>query len=245
MDVNNGGTANGTKVVNWEKNNNIWQEFRFHLIEKLPDENEEKFKKIFSNNFNQTKHFSRHENERRLDAHEELINRHNSKQNFFDELLKSDQEKLVQKPIQNGVYLIEACHCSKKVLDVYGGYMDENTILQIYNILNVPNQKFEVIYDYIKKGYTIKALHSNKYVSMVYSEEDVRQQSIKYDIYDRSNILWNIIETKMNNNYKIQTKYNGKFMTVKNGGTENNTHVILFNGINGLHQEFKFIPVEK
>ena len=163
--------------------------------------------------------------------------------NEINKIYLEAYEKLNEKitPIKNGIYEIEACRCGK-VFDVYGAFMEDNVRIQIYDKVSVLNQRFEVIYEPKYDGYIIKALHSNKYLSVSVNPNDinVQQQTIKND---RSNQLWNITKTKTNN-YKLQSKYNGKFIDINSAGSANGTQVIKWEKNNGLWQEFRFNLIE-
>ena len=109
--------------------------------------------------------------------------------NEINKIYLEAYEKLNEKitPIKNGIYEIEACRCGK-VFDVYGAFMEDNVRIQIYDKVSVLNQRFEVIYEPKYDGYIIKALHSNKYLSVSVNPNfiNVQQQTIKND---RSNQL--------------------------------------------------------
>ena len=139
----------------------------------------------------------------------------------------------IGKTIENGVYTISTAMDENKVFDLYGGYIKDNTNLQLYNSHGGDGQKFYVTY--LGDGfYSIKS-----YLNINYGLSANKNNVELYKYSGGSLQKW-IINDTGNGYYNIISKFNYLSVDVHGGYTTNETNIELYGFHNTNNQKFKF-----
>lgn len=155
-------------------------------------------------------------------------------------LNKNINKILLEKSIEDGLYNIIPCHCQNMALDISNADKSDMANLQIYENNKTIAQKFEIKYNSINKFYTIKALCSNKYLTVDYENNfnvvqfKENQGSIQY---------WHIVN-QGGGKYEIISEFNGYLMDVYNNGNQSCTNVFCYPRNGGLNQKFIFMSTK-
>lgn len=139
----------------------------------------------------------------------------------------------IGKTIENGVYTISTAMDENKVFDLYGGYIKDNTNLQLYNSHGGDGQKFYVTY--LGDGfYSIKSYLNINY-GLSANKNNVELYKYSGDSFQK----W-IINDIGNGYYNIISKFNYLSVDVYGGYTNNETNIELYGFHNTNNQKFKF-----
>ena len=212
LDVANGKTERGTNVWQWTSNNTDAQKWvisksnegYYNIISKLSGINLE-----IANNKN-------------LNGTNVQINFANNSKN---QMFRFIETKVGSKTIPDGTYEITSKIASNMLLDVSGGSTNDGANVQIWADANEKQQKFEVVY--LGNGsYKILCKRSGK--ALTVSETGTSYSSNVYQstYNQRANQMWRI--EKNNNDYYIVSEYNGRYLDVANGYSENGTNVRVY-----------------
>lgn len=140
----------------------------------------------------------------------------------------------VGKTIENGIYTISTPLVKNKNVDVYGGYIKNNTNIQLYDGHNGDAQKYYITY--MDNGfYTIKS-----YLDVNYAFNVNGNGNIELLKYNSSNSQQWIINMDKNGDYNIISKKNYKVMDIHGALTKNETNIETYTYNNGLNQKFEF-----
>ena len=133
--------------------------------------------------------------------------------------------KVGTKTIANGTYEITSRIASNMLLDVSGGSNVDGANVQIWADANEKQQKFELTY--LGDGnYKITCKRSGKVLTV--SETGTTYSSNVYQsVYmEKPNQKWRI--EKNNNEYYIVSEYNGRYLDVAGGSSENGTNIRVY-----------------
>ncbi len=144
----------------------------------------------------------------------------------------------VGKTIENGVYTISTPLVKNKNIDVYGGYIKNNTNIQLYDGHNGDAQKYYVTY--MDNGfYSIKSYMDINYAFNVNNNGNI--ELLKYN--NSKSQQW-IINKDNNGNYNIISKKNYKAMDIYGALTKNETNIETYTYNDGLNQRFELNKVD-
>lgn len=142
-----------------------------------------------------------------------------------------------KRSLADGWYMIESGNSSDRVLDIHNWSMSNAGNLETYKKNQTANQIFYVQYRSDIRYYTIRALHSGKYLHKSGSEENVHQ----WDGYGSFNAQW-ALEPAGGGYYYLRCK-NGNYMDNSNGSTKLSNNVITYNFNGTAAQKWKFVRV--
>lgn len=146
----------------------------------------------------------------------------------------------IGRTLSNGDYHIVTVLDESKGLDVYGGYKENGTNVDIYSNLQDESQVFTVTY----KGngyYSIINKYSNKSLDCQ-NENTVsgtNVQTYEYDNVDQKQ--WIIKESGDGQSFNIISKNSGLYLDVKSGDSANYSNVQVHIGNNTNAQKWKFV----
>lgn len=143
----------------------------------------------------------------------------------------------IGKTIENGVYTISTPLVKGKNIDVYGGYIKNNTNIQLYDGHNGDAQKYYITY--MDNGfYSIKSFLDINYAFNVNNNGNI--ELLKYN---NSNSQQWLINKDKNGDYNIISRKNYKAMDIYGALTKNETNIGTYTYNDGLNQRFKFDKV--
>ena len=212
LDVANGQTERGNNVWQWTSNNTDAQKWVisktsdgfYNIISKLSGINLEVAGSKNLNGTNVQINFSS-----------------NSKNQKF----KFIETKVGTKTIADGTYEITSKIASNMLLDVAGGSNLDGANVQIWADANEKHQKFELTY--IGNGnYKILCKRSGKALTVAETGTAYSSNVYQSTYLERSNQKWRI--EKNNNEYYIVSEYNGRFLDVAGGSSENGTNIRVY-----------------
>jgi len=140
--------------------------------------------------------------------------------------------------IEDGTYVIKTVLNEKYVLDVSEASKANGANIQLYEYVNVNQQKFKV--KYLEDGYyTITALHSNKVLDVAWAGKTNGTNVWQHELNNTDAQKW-LIKEAGNGTYNIISKCNGLYLDVLYAEAKNGTniHMHLKNGTDA--QKFKF-----
>lgn len=142
--------------------------------------------------------------------------------------------------LSNGDYHIVTVLDESKGLDVYGGYKENGTNVDIYSNLQDESQVFTVTY----KGngyYSIINKYSNKSLDCQNGNtvSGTNVQTYEYDNVDQKQ--WIIKESGDGQSFNIISKNSGLYLDVKSGDSANYSNVQVHIGNNTNAQKWKFV----
>ena len=212
LDVANGQTERGTNVWQWTSNSTDAQKW---VIFKTTDG----FYNIVSKSSGINLEVAGSKN---LNGTNIQINFANNGKNQKFKLIET---KLGTKTISNGVYEITTKISSNMLLDVSGGSTQDGTNVQIWADANEKQQKFEVTY--IDNGnYKIICKRSGKALTVSETGTEYSSNVYQSTYNEKSNQKWRI--EKNNNQYYIVSEFNGKYLDVAGGSSENGTNIRVY-----------------
>ena len=142
----------------------------------------------------------------------------------------------------DGVYTISTALNNNKVLDVSGGSKENNANIQLWDNVNVPQQKFQVKYNETGKYYQIISVNSGKSLDV---EDSGTKNGTNVQQYTAKQIeaqQW-ILKSAGDGYYYIISKCNGLYLDVANGAANNGTNIQMYKGNQTTAQKFKFKKV--
>ena len=135
------------------------------------------------------------------------------------------ETKVGTKTIESGTYEITTKVASNMLLDVSGGASTDGTNVQIWADANEKQQKFEVTY--LGNGsYKITCKRSGKVLTVSESGTAYSSNVFQSTYKESLNQLWRI--EKNNNEYYIVSEYNGRYLDVAGGSSENGTNIRVY-----------------
>lgn len=146
----------------------------------------------------------------------------------------------IGRTLSNGDYHIVTVLDESKGLDVYGGYKENGTNVDIYSNLQDESQVFTVTY----KGngyYSIINKYSNKSLDCQNGNtvSGTNVQTYEYDNVDQKQ--WIIEESGDGQSFNIISKNSGLYLDVKSGDSANYSNVQVHIGNNTNAQKWKFV----
>ena len=146
----------------------------------------------------------------------------------------------IGRTLSNGDYHIVTVLDESKGLDVYGGYKENGTNVDIYSNLQDESQVFTVTY----KGngyYSIINKYSNKSLDCQNGNtvSGTNVQTYEYDNVDQKQ--WIIKESGDGQSFNIISKNSGLYLDVKSGDSANYSNVQVRIGNNTNAQKWKFV----
>ena len=212
LDVANGQTERGNNVWQWTSNNTDAQKW---VISKTSDGFYNIISKLSGINLEVA-------GSKNLNGTNVQINfASNSKNQKF----KFIETKVGTKTIADGTYEITSKIASNMLLDVAGGSNLDGANVQIWADANEKHQKFELTY--IGNGnYKILCKRSGKALTVAETGTAYSSNVYQSTYLERSNQKWRI--EKNNNEYYIVSEYNGRFLDVAGGSSENGTNIRVY-----------------
>lgn len=141
-----------------------------------------------------------------------------------------------QANISDGYYQIISALNKDYVLDVYGGFMDDEANVQLYKNQRSINQGF-LIRKQSDGYYTIAAIHSNKLLDVYKNQMFNGANIIQFSPTGGDNQKWKIVKTQ-DGYYSIISKSNGLYMDVRGGEVGNEVNVWCYSGNGTMAQKF-------
>ena len=212
LDVVNGQTERGTNVWQWTSNSTDAQKW---VISRTSDGYYNIISKVSGINLEVAGGKS-------INGTNVQINYENNSEN---QKFKFIETKVGTKTIANGIYEITSRIASNMLLDVSGGSILDGANVQIWADANEKQQKFELTY--LGDGnYKITCKRSGKVLTV--SEIGTTYSSNVYQsVYmEKPNQKWRI--EKNNNEYYIVSEYNGRYLDVAGGSSENGTNIRVY-----------------
>ena len=151
--------------------------------------------------------------------------------------LRKIEEIKSEKTIENGVYTIFTALDQNKVLDVSEASKKDGANIQIWDNVNVPQQKFYVSFE--KGYYTIKNVNSGKMMDVAGANTATYANVWQYEGNGTDAQKWIIKQTE-DGYYSIISKLSGINVEVSNSKTLNGTNVQMNFENNELNQKFIF-----
>lgn len=138
--------------------------------------------------------------------------------------------------IADGYYQIKSAIDSNYVLDVYGGWKDDGTNIQLYTNQCGLNQGF-----LLKKQsdgyYTVTALHSGKSLDVENNGNYSGVNVLQWSFHGGNNQKWKIVKTS-DGYYSFISKCNGLYLDVNGGVAGNETNIQCWSGNGTKAQKF-------
>ncbi len=257
FDIYDNGKTNGTKVTQYESNNQDNQKWTiqalgngyYNIVSK-------------SSGLNLDIHGASTKSGTRVEIFQEnngnnqkfKLNKSNEKVPNVPPSIKPNEEPKEPQPpqqsyepekqINEGVYKIKSAINSNMVLDVYYGGCEDEANLQIYRDGNSKNQKFYV--KYIGDGYyTIKAIHSKKVLDVYKSKKEDGTNVIQFTETNDINQQWYLkpVEGKVNT-FNIISRSSEKYLDIWGEKPENGINIQIFGDESKPWREFVFEPTE-
>lgn len=145
------------------------------------------------------------------------------------------------KTIENGTYIISTKLSTNMVIDVSGASDDNCANIQIWNDVDVNQQKFEITY--LENGfYQIKSIKSNKVLDVAYGAGYSGNNVWQYETNNSKAQEW-IIKEDNDGYFYIISKCGGYYLDVYGGKTERGTNIQIYNGNGTDAQKFIFNKV--
>lgn len=212
IDVANGQTERGTNVWQWTSNSTDAQKW---IITKTSDG----YYNIISKS---SGIYLEVEGSKNLNGTNIQINYANNSKN---QKFKFIETKVGTKTIQNGTYEITSKIASNMLLDVSGGSNIDGANVQIWADANEKQQKFEATY--LENGnYKIICKRSGKALTVSETGTEYSSNVYQSTYNEKSNQKWRI--EKNNNEYYIVSEYNGRYLDVAGGSSENGTNIRVY-----------------
>ena len=146
--------------------------------------------------------------------------------NSANQKFKFIETKIGTKTVADGTYEITTKIASNMLLDVSGGSSSDGANVQIWADANEKQQKFEVTY--LGNGsYKIICKRSGKALTVNKSGTAYSSNVYQSTYTGATNQLWQI-EKKTENQYYIISEYNGRYLDVAGGSTENGTNIRVY-----------------
>ena len=212
LDVVNGQTERGTNVWQWTSNSTDAQKW---VISRTSDGYYNIISKVSGINLEVAGGKS-------INGTNVQINYENNSEN---QKFKFIETKVGTKTIANGIYEITSRIASNMLLDVSGGSILDGANVQIWADANEKQQKFELTY--LGDGnYKIICKRSGKALTVSETGTDYSSNVYQSTYKEKSNQKWRI--EKNNNEYYIVSEYNGRYLDVAGGSSENGTNIRVY-----------------
>ena len=212
IDVANGQTERGTNVWQWTNNSTDAQKW---VISKTSDG----YFNIISKSSGINLEIAGSKN---INGTNIQINYANNSKN---QKFKFIETKVGTKTISNGTYEITSKIASNMLLDVSGGSTNDGANVQIWADANEKQQKFEI--SYLGNGsYKIICIKSGKALTVSQTGTAYSSNVYQSTYNEKSNQKWRI--EKNNNEYYIVSEYNGRYLDVAGGSSENGTNIRVY-----------------
>lgn len=160
------------------------------------------------------------------------------------ELEKINSEKapnIGTKTIEDGIYEIHSCIDDNKLLDVKEQSFNSGANIYIYQRSNVPNQKFEFIYNKEDGTYTIISVNSGKAIDIQNGGTSNGTNVWQYDLNGTDAQKWIAIQNS-DGTYSFMSKLKENLYLDICGGCFNNcTNVQVYEGNGSNAQKFRLV----
>ena len=232
LDVQNGGTSNGTNVWQYEENGSDAQKW---LIQK---------------NSNGSYSIISKSNGLYLDIQNGNIANGGNVQVYEGNGSVAQQFYFIKitKPLEtleDGTYRIAMFSNQNIGLDINGGSKDNgaNVLLWEWYEENNIQKKFNIKYDETDGYYTITNVNSGKLLDTENGGNTNGTNVWQYEENGTSSQKWKIIKNN-NGSYSIISKYSGLYLDISNGNIANGGNVQVYEGNNSVAQQFMFIKLD-
>ena len=156
-------------------------------------------------------------------------------------MLKRVEEVRGKKEISEGIYTISTALNKNKVLDISEASKMSTANVQIWEDVNVPQQKFEIKYS--NGYYTMKNLNSGKMIDV--SNGDIRKNTNVWQYEENYTDAQKWVITKTEDGYyNIISKRSGIYLEVEDGKISNGTNIQMNLKNEKYNQKFLFTKIE-
>ena len=227
LDVSGAGKSVGTNVQQWESNSTDAQKWK---IEKNSDGNFYIISKCNGLFF--------------TFKNESVENGTNIEMGKNKQLFKFNKITTIKgsKTLNDGIYKIATALNKNKVIDISEASMISGANVQIWDYVNVKQQKFYLKYD--GNGYyTIKSLNSGKVIDVTGAVTERGTNVQQWEINSTDAQKW-VIKKTSDGYYNIISKVSGINLEVANSKTSNGTNIQINMPENSLNQKFIFTQLE-
>ena len=150
-----------------------------------------------------------------------------------------DPDKSIFRVIPDGIYIIESLTSQDRVLDISEGSKNQGENVLIWSSHGGAHQAFDVKYDATDGYYTIKAMHSGKYIGVERTTDGQGTQIKQYDLPIGENLKWRIIKSSAGY-FQLELKSNDLRLDVLGGSSELGTKLHLWQRNETNAQRFYF-----
>ena len=151
-------------------------------------------------------------------------------------------DTITKNTIPDGIYSIKTILNEKYGLDVSTASRLNGANIQLYEYVNVSQQKFKLKYQ--EDGYyTITALHSGKVLDVANASKTSGANVWQYEENDTDAQKW-IIKEVGDGSYNIISKCNGLYIDVLHAETKNGANIHVHTGNGTDAQRFKFEEIK-
>lgn len=218
LDVQNGGTSNGTNVWQYEDNGTASQKWQiienkngsYSLVSKLSG----LYLDIQNGNIANGANVQTYEGN------------YSIAQQFS--LIKLDDQ--IEKPVETGLYEIASVIDRNKIFDITDGLMEDNVPIQLWDLDGLLQQKFKITYN--NSYYTISSVSSNK-VLAINDENKLIQKTEDGNINEK----W-IIKPYENDKYTFVSLANNYCIDIPSANASNGEKLQVYESNNSDAQKF-------
>lgn len=224
-----------------EENNTITNSLDKNFIENLNnniyEDNEDINNEIYSNKNNAI-----NENVLTNDIVEDYSNIIKDESNLESEEINSaENSNLDKKTVNEGTYEIHSAIDNTKLLDVEGQSFNSGANIYIYERKNVPNQKFEFVYNSEDGTYTIISANSGKAMDVQNGGTLNGTNVWQYEQNGSDAQKWYIIKNS-DGTYSFMSKLKENlYLDIAGGGSNNCTNVQVYEGNGSNAQKFRLV----
>ena len=151
----------------------------------------------------------------------------------------ADPDQSIFRVIPDGIYIIESLTSQDRVLDISEGSKNQGENVLIWSSHGGAHQAFDVKYDATDGYYTIKAMHSGKYIGVERTTDGQGTQIKQYDLPIGENLKWRIIKSSAGY-FQLELKSNDLRLDVLGGSSELGTKLHLWQRNETNAQRFYF-----
>ena len=154
-------------------------------------------------------------------------------------IFAADPDQSIFRVIPDGIYIIESLTSQDRVLDISEGSKNQGENVLIWSSHGGAHQAFDVKYDATDGYYTIKAMHSGKYIGVERTTDGQGTQIKQYDLPIGENLKWRIIKSSAGY-FQLELKSNDLRLDVLGGSSELGTKLHLWQRNEANAQRFYF-----
>ena len=232
LDVQNGGTSNGTNVWQYEENGSDAQKW---VIQKNTNGSYSIISKLNGLYLDiQNGNIANGGNVQVYEGNGSV-----AQQFYFIKITKP------QETLEDGTYRIAMFSNQNIGLDIDAGLKDNgaNVLLWEWYEENNIQKKFNIKYDETDGYYTITNVNSGKLLDTENGGNTNGTNVWQYEENGTSSQKWKIVKNN-NGSYSIISKHSGLYLDISNGNIANGGNVQIYEGNNSVAQQFMFIKLD-